>query len=67
VVDMTGYFMAKSIGELNQLRSKTYLRLLRLQSEPQGYFTKRDMAHAMNRIKQIDAALAAKKAQLKLF
>lgn len=64
--DMYNLYAKRTVSELNQLRSKKYLKLLEVQRS-NGFFAERDAADIQGCITAIDAELAKRKAQQPLF
>lgn len=63
--DMSKVYASKTTLELQKLRSKKVLQLLKL-SGMNGYFVKRDRELLSHQVSQIDAELEARRSQLTL-
>lgn len=66
MADTYNLYAKRSTSELNQMRSKKYLRMTKVAGE-YGWFNQREAESLAQQITAIDAELAKRKAQLPLF
>jgi len=64
---MGTFYAQQTTHSLNVLRSKKFLRLTKLQSEPATYLNVQERRKLNQQIGWIDVELAARAAQLRLF
>jgi len=62
--DMSGYYRNKPTSELKTLRSKKFLKIQKLESEPKFWFSERELQTQRSLLKMIDAELNSRADQL---
>ena len=65
--DMYNLYAKRSTSELNQLRSKKWLRITKLELCNRGWFDNKELEALTGQVRAIDAEIARRKAQSRLF